>query len=110
MIRAARQVRRLTPQDGQIATVTKWDPTLLRLSRRHGVQFPDRRQMPDGYPRTGPEVVAHLELLRRRGVTHLVFLQSTLWWLDHYPAFAGHLHRRYRLLYADSDCAVWQLR
>lgn len=110
VIRAARHVRRLTPRGGQIATVTKWDPTLLRLSRRHGVQFPDRRQMPNGYPRTGPEVIAHLELLRRRGVTHLVFLQSTLWWLDHYPTFAEHLRRHYRLLHADSDCAVWQLR
>jgi hypothetical protein len=110
VIRAARQVRRLTARDAQIATVTKWDPTLLRLSRRHGVQFPDRRQMPDGYPRSDPEVVAHLELLRRRGITHLVFLQSTLWWLDHYPAFAEHLRRRYKLLHADADCAVWQLK
>ena len=110
VIRAARQVRRLTARDAQVATVTKWDPTLLRLSRRHGVQFPDRRQMPDGYPRSGPEVVAHLELLRRRGVTHLVFLQSTLWWLDHYPALAEHLHRRHRLLHTDPDCSVWQLR
>jgi glycosyltransferase involved in cell wall biosynthesis len=110
VIRAARQVRRLTPRDAQVATVTKWDPTLLRLSRRHGVQFPDRRQMPDGYPRTGAEVVAHLEHLRRRGVTHLVFLQSTLWWLDHYPALADHLRRSSDLLHADSDCAVWRLR
>lgn len=110
VIRAARQIRRLTPPDAQIATVTKWDPTLLRLSRRHGVQFPDRRQMPNGFPRRAPEVIAHLELLRRRGVTHLAFLQSTLWWLDHYPAFGAHLRRRYRLLHADADCAVWQLR
>jgi glycosyltransferase involved in cell wall biosynthesis len=108
--RAAQQVRRLTGPDAQVATVTKWDPTLLRLSRRHGVQFPDRRQMSDGYPRSGPEVVAHLELLRRRGVTHLVFLQSTLWWLDHYPAFAEHLRRRYGLLHTDADCVVWELR
>jgi glycosyltransferase involved in cell wall biosynthesis len=110
VLRAARQVRRLTAPDAQVATVTKWDPTLLRLSRRHGVQFPDRRQMPDGYPRTDPEVVAHLELLRRRGVTHLVFLPSTLWWLDHYRGFAQHLSRRYRQLHSDADCAVWQLR
>jgi glycosyltransferase involved in cell wall biosynthesis len=109
VIRTARQVRRLTPRDGQVATVTKWDPTLLRLSRRHGVQFPDRRQMPTGYPRTDGEVIAHLELLRRRGVTHLVFLQSTVWWLDQYPAFAEHLRRRYRLLHTDDACAVWQL-
>jgi glycosyltransferase involved in cell wall biosynthesis len=110
VIRAASHVRRLTARDAQVATVTKWDPTLLRLSRRHGVQFPDRRQMPDGYPRRDPEVIGHLELLRRRGVTHLVFLQSTLWWLDHYPAFAEHLRGRYRLLHSDDDCVVWQLR
>jgi glycosyltransferase involved in cell wall biosynthesis len=106
----ARQVHRLTPRDAQVATATKWDPTLLRLSRRQGVQFPDRRQMPDGYPKRDPEVIAHLELLRRRGVTHLVFLQSTLWWLEQYPGFAEHLRRRHRLLHADTDCAVWQLR
>lgn len=110
VIRAARQVRRLTERNARVATVTKWDPTLLRLSRRQGVQFPDRRQMPDGYPRSGAEVVAHLELLRRRGVTHLVFLQSTLWWLEHYPALAEHLRRRCRLLHSDRDCAVWRLR
>jgi hypothetical protein len=109
VIRAARQVRRLTPRDAQVATVTKWDPTLLRLSRRHGVQFPDRRQMPDGYPRTGPQVVAHLEHLRGHGVTHLVFLQSTLWWLDHYPALGDHLRRSYDLLHSDSDCDIWRL-
>jgi glycosyltransferase involved in cell wall biosynthesis len=109
VIRAARHVRRLTPQDAQVATVTKWDPTLLRLSQRHGVQFPDRRQMPDGYPRTGPEVVAHLEYLRRRGVTHIVFLESTLWWLNRYPALARHLRRRGQLLLSDPDCAVWRL-
>jgi hypothetical protein len=66
--------------------------------------------MPDGYPRTAPEVIAHLELLRRRGVTHLVFLPSTVWWLDHYPAFAEHLRSRHRLLHSDADCTVWQLR
>jgi hypothetical protein len=55
-------------------------------------------------------VVAHLELLRRRGVTHLVFLQSTVWWLEHYPALADHLQRRCRLLHSDSDCALWELR
>jgi glycosyltransferase involved in cell wall biosynthesis len=110
LVRAAAQVRCLTPRDARVATATKWDPTLLRLSRRRGVQFPDRRQMPDGYPRHAPEVVAHLELLRRRGITHLVFLPSTIWWLDHYPAFAEHLRRRHRLLHEDDDCTVWRLR
>jgi hypothetical protein len=109
LLRAAAQVRRLTPRDARVATATKWDPTLLRLCRRHGVQFPDRRQMPDGYPRQDSEVVAHLELLRRTGITHLVFVASTLWWLEHYSGFARHLERRYRLLHADDDCAVWQL-
>jgi glycosyltransferase involved in cell wall biosynthesis len=110
LVRAAAQVRRLTPRDARVATATKWDPTLLRLSRRRGVQFPDRRQMPDGYPRHGSEVVAHLESLRRQGITHLVFLPSTVWWLDEYPGFADHLGRRHRLLHADDDCTVWRLQ
>jgi glycosyltransferase involved in cell wall biosynthesis len=110
LIRASRRIAQHTPVDAQVATVTKWDPTLLRLSGRDGVQFPDRRQMPDGYPRDDVEVVAHLELLRVRGLTHLVFVAASFWWLDHYLAFGAHLERRYRLAHRDEDCAIYDLR
>jgi hypothetical protein len=110
LVRVAGRVRRLTPRDAQVATVTKWDPTLLWLSHRHGVQFPDRRQMPDGYPRDAAAVIAHLEHLRRGGVTHLVFTSASIWWLEHYAPFADHLESRYRVLQRDDDCVIYDLR
>ena len=110
LIRVAQRVRRLTPRDAQVATVTKWDPTLLWLSERRGVQFPDRRQMPNGYPREAETVIEHLELLRTHGLTHLVFTTASTWWLEHYAAFGAHLETKYRALHRDSECVIYDLR
>jgi hypothetical protein len=106
----AQRVRRMTPADAQVATVTKWDPTLLWLSRRRGVQFPDRRQMPNGYPQDAAAVIDHFELLRSRGVTHLVFTSATTWWLDHYVAFREHLDATCRTVHRDDDCVIYGVR
>ncbi len=76
----------------------------------HGVQFPDRRQMPDGYPSDAAAVIAHLENLRSTGVTHLVFTSATSWWLDHYVPFAHHLESSYRVVRRDRDCLIFDLR
>jgi hypothetical protein len=110
LVRVAQRVRRQTTRDAQIATVTKWDPTLLWLSHRRGVQFPDRRQMPDGYPDDAAAVIAHLEHLRSRGVTHIVFTSASTWWLEHYAAFEEHLERRYCVLERTGDCVIYDLR
>jgi hypothetical protein len=86
--RVAGEVRRRTPRSALLASVTKWDPTVLRLSERRGLQFPDRRVQPDGYPRDGATVVAQL---RATGATHVVFTSATAWWTDHYPELRGVL-------------------
>jgi hypothetical protein len=108
--RIARHLRAATSTDARVATVTKWDPTLLRLTGRRGLQFPDRRLLPDGYPRDDRAAVEHLELIRAAGATHLVFTWATAWWLDHYPQFADHLAGRYRLVRHDDDCVIYELR
>jgi hypothetical protein len=99
----------VTPPRARVASVTKWDPTMLALSGRRGLQFPDRRRMPDGYPRDDRAAVEHLELLAAGGVTHIAFTAATCWWLDQYPALGLHLHARGRLLHRDADCLVYQL-
>jgi hypothetical protein len=86
--RVAEQVRRRTPRGAVLASVTKWDPTVLALSGRRGLQFPDRRVQPDGYPRDGAAVVAQL---RASGATHVVFTSATAWWTEHYPELHGAL-------------------
>jgi hypothetical protein len=110
MARSAVKLRSVTGRGAMVATATKWDPTLLWLSGRRGLQFPDRRQMPDGYPGDDAAVIAHLELLRGGGVTHLLFTSATRWWLGSYPAFAAHLAGRHRLLHDDEDCVIYELR
>jgi glycosyltransferase involved in cell wall biosynthesis len=109
LARSAAMLRRVTPGDAMVATATKWDQTLLWLSGRRGVQFPDRRQMPDGYPSDDDAVIAHLDLLGACGVTHLLFTSATRWWLDQYPAFAAHLAGRHWLLHDDADCVIYEL-
>ena len=86
--RVAGEVRRRTPRSALLASVTKWDPTVLRLSERRGLQFPDRRAQPDGYPRDGATVVAQL---RATGATHVVFTSATTWWTEYYPELRGVL-------------------
>jgi len=107
--RAAAKLRRLTPAGAVVASVTKWDPTMLWLSCRTGVQFPDRRRMPDGYPARDEQAIAHLGELQGEGATHIAFTAATRWWLDSYPGFAEHLRDRHRLLLDDHDCVVYAL-
>lgn len=105
----ARAVRRIVPPEAAVAVIDKWDPTLLHLSRRRGWHFPDRTELPDGYPATSAAAVEHLEALRRRGAEFLVLPRSAFWWLEHYPGLTEHLRRRGSLVWADRDCAIYRL-
>jgi hypothetical protein len=100
--RVADQVRRRTPRGAVLASITKWDPTVLSLSGRRGVQFPDRRVQPDGYPRDGAAVVAQL---RATGATHVVFTAATAWWTGHYPELRAELDP----VWADDDGMLFAL-
>jgi glycosyltransferase involved in cell wall biosynthesis len=104
--RMAAAVRRVTPRHAFVGTVTKWDPTLLHLSAREGIQFPDRRSLPDGYPRDSRAAVAHLERLRGEGMSHLVVPRASMWWLDHYDGLAERLPEP---AHADDDCLIFDL-
>lgn len=109
LARIAETMRQVIPPDAVVASVTKWDPTLLSLSRRRGRQFPDRRTTADGYPREGTTVIDHLEALRSEGVSHIVFPSASFWWLEHYADFALHLEGRYSTLWRDDDCLIYDL-
>jgi hypothetical protein len=109
LARISETLRRVVPPAALVGSVTKWDPTLLRLSRRRGRQFPDRRALPDGYPRESATAIDHLESLRREGLSHLVFPSASFWWLEHYAGFARHLGESYVLLWRDDDCVVYDL-
>jgi glycosyltransferase involved in cell wall biosynthesis len=110
LARIARTVRTVTPADAILGTVTKWDPTLLRLSGRRGRNFPDRASLPDGYPPDSAAAVAHLEQQRAAGLSHLVVPSASFWWLDHYAGLAERLRAAGPPLHADDECVVFDLR
>ncbi|MEY2515516.1 MAG: hypothetical protein QOJ89_2874 [bacterium] len=106
LARAAATLRRVIPADARVGAVTKWDPTLLALSGRKGCNFPDRRTLPDGYPRDGAAAVTHLEALHRAGLSHLAFPSVSWWWLEHYPELSERLGEP---VHRDADLAVFEL-
>lgn len=99
--RIARTVQAVTPEDAVLGTVTKWDPTLLRLSHRRGRNFPA-----EVYPPDSAAAVAHLEQQRAGGLSHLVVPSASMWWLDHYDGLAERLAAP---LHADADCLIFDL-
>lgn len=103
--RIARTVRTVTPPDAILGTVTKWDPTLLRLSGRRGRNFPA-----GAYPADDATAVAHLEQQRAQGLSHLVFPSASMWWLDHYAGLAERLRGAGPPVHADDECVVFDLR
>ena len=105
----ATTVRGLVPANACVAAVDKWDPTLLHLAERTGYHFPDRRLMPDGYPPDSESAIAHLEELRRRGASYLVFPCAAFWWLEYYGAFAGYLETTHETVWRDEQCVIFHL-
>ncbi|HEX7292073.1 MAG TPA: glycosyltransferase [Conexibacter sp.] len=99
--RIASTVQAVTPPDAVLGTVTKWDPTLLRLSGRRGRNFPT-----GSYPSDGAAAVAQLEQQRAAGLSHLVVPSASFWWLDHYAGLAERLRAP---RHADADCLIFDL-
>jgi len=98
-------VRRMLPRDASVLVVSRGDGSLLDLYGRRAGHFP---QLADGghagfHPYDGTAVVAHLEALRSAGAEYLVFPQPSLWWLESYPKFTRHLHRRYQVVVNDPE-------
>jgi glycosyltransferase involved in cell wall biosynthesis len=107
LARAGGAAARVTPPDAVIAAIAKWDPTLLVCSGRTGCNYPDRRLLPDGYPRDGEAAVAHLEALRgARGLTHLVVPAVSAWWLEYYTELAQYLGAP---TWRDESCAIFAI-
>ena len=59
----------------------------------------------------GKEAIAHLEALRGKGATHLVFPSTAFWWLEHYADFRRHLEDRFGLVMRPgADCNIVELK
>jgi hypothetical protein len=92
-------IENTAPRDATVLVVSRGDDSLLRFDDRRGWHFP---RALDGsyaghYPADSAQAIGHLEELRARGATHIVFPPDAFWWLEYYREFAAYLERHFGL-------------
>ena len=105
-------MRDALPRNATVIVVSRGDDELLDLYGRRGWHFP---QTEDGtyagyYPAASTAAIAQLEALRSKGAEFLLFPDTSLWWLEHYPEFGRHLQSRYReVARREGTCLIYAL-
>jgi hypothetical protein len=100
------------PIDTTLLVVSKADNDLLgEFGDRLAWHFP---RQSDGtydyvYPGDDDQAIAHVRTLQAEGAQYLVFPSTSLWWLDHYETLREYLNSECRVIWADAECAVYQL-
>lgn len=100
------------PPDARVMVVSKGDQEFLDLTGRMAWHFP---QTEDGtwlgyYPADGGSAIEHLEVLRTKGGDYLLFPRTAFWWLDYYVEFREWLETRYRRIWENRDCILFDVR
>jgi hypothetical protein len=112
LTRVRKVVDATLPPHATVIVVSRGDDELLNLYGRRGWHFP---QTEDGtyagyYPAASTAAIAQLEALRSKGAEFLLFPDTSLWWLEHYPEFGRHLQSRYReVARREGTCLIYEL-
>ena len=111
LVRVREVVGRTIPKNGRVLVVAKTDAALLSAAGDGAAPFP---QGADGghagfYPGDSTQAIEMLTAARRRGGTHLLFPDSSFWWLDHYETLRAHLGVQHRCVWRDDRCALYEL-
>jgi glycosyltransferase involved in cell wall biosynthesis len=112
LVRSIREVvRTALPDEATVIVVSKGDNELLKLDGKRAWHFPQNEEgVYAGYhPADSAEAIAHLEELRAKGGEFLLFPGTAFWWLEEYGAFDRHLEGRYRCVWHDDLCIVYEL-
>jgi glycosyltransferase involved in cell wall biosynthesis len=100
------------PPDATVVVVSKGDEELLKLGEgRRGWHFPQNEEeiYAGYYPADSAQAIAHLEELRYKGAQFLLFPGTAFWWLEKYEEFGHHLEGRYRRVWEDETCIIYEL-
>ena len=94
-----------------VLVASRGDDGLIRFAGRQGWHFP---QAAGGiyaghHPADSDEAIEQLEALRARGAGYLVLPRTSFWWLAHYRGLGHHLKRRYREVFRDETCRIFDL-
>ncbi|MFL5328630.1 MAG: glycosyltransferase [Gemmataceae bacterium] len=99
------------PSGATVLVISKGDEDLVRFSDRRAEHFPqdEEGRFAGHYPADDVAAIAHLEMLRHLGCTHLLIPARAFWWLDHYEKFREHLEGNFGLVWRDEHCVIYSL-
>jgi 4-amino-4-deoxy-L-arabinose transferase-like glycosyltransferase len=106
---AGLELKQTTDPKALIVAANYGDPTIFYYAERRGWHFRETNATYNGHPISSADAIEDLELLRRRGATHMVFYRSSFWWLDYYQEFAEHLSGSATLVEATPEFKIYQL-
>ena len=103
---------RVLPAGEIVAVVSRGDADLLSIDHVSAWHFPEAHPgVYAGYhPADSETAIAALDVARTRGAGFLLLPGTSFWWLDHYEGFRGHLEERYRCVWRDTSCAIYDMR
>ncbi len=110
--RVAEVVGDVLPRNATVVVASRGDPELVRLDGLRAWHFPqnDQGDYLGYHPLDSAAAIDELEKSRARGAEFLALPSSSFWWLEHYPELAAHLDQRYKRVWADQACIVYDLR
>lgn len=105
-------VAEAVPAGATVLVASKGDEELLKLPGCTGWHFPrsEGGVYAGHHPADSATAIAHLEALRDKGASYLLFPSTALWWLDHYKELRQHLESRYPVAARRQDiCVIFDL-
>jgi hypothetical protein len=99
------------PRNATVVVVSKGDDRLLELGGPKAWHFPQDQNgdYAGHHPADSAEAIAQLEALRTKGGDFLLIPNTAFWWLEYYGDFHQHLDTRYRRVWGDEHCIIFQL-
>ena len=105
-------LKKLLPPGAKVAVASRGDEEMIKLTGSVGWHFP---QEADGsfaghYPADSEAAISHLNLMRQKGATFLVFPETARWWLAHYAELDAYLRESCNLILDETGtCIVFGL-
>ena len=106
---AGLELQRTTSPNSLIVAADHGDPTMFYYAQRRGWHLPEKNGIYDGDPANGQQLIDDVAQLRKQGATHVVFVSTTLWFVDHYHEFARYLARTATLLQKTPQFTIYKL-
>jgi glycosyltransferase involved in cell wall biosynthesis len=105
-------VARVVPRDGVVMVVSKGDNSFSSFDGRSGCHFPETSSglYAGFHPRDSDAAIELLEASIAKGRQYLLFPGTALWWFDHYAGFRSYLETRYRRVWDDARCVLYDVR